>query len=74
LKQKFIADTKHWLSKGNFGFNTKFKVEIMMIMKQLANTQENKYAMEQCKKMIAGLDQERQVKVHNFIPEYHNYI
>lgn len=74
LKQKFIADTKHWLSKGNFGFNTKFKVEIMMIMKQLANTQENKYAMKLCKKMIAGLDQERQVKVDNFIPEYHNYM
>ena len=74
LKEKFVTDTKKWFDKNNFELNTKFKIEISMIMKKLANTEENKYALKLCKQTIAGLDTQRQVKVNNFIPEYHKYM
>ena len=60
--------------ENDFALNKKFKLEISMIMKSLANTEENKYALKLCRQTIADLDEERQVKVNNFIPEYHTYL
>ena len=74
LKEKFMKDTKEFLSNDNFKGNSNFKTEILMILHRLKNSNTDNNALEKLKTNIKHLDAQRGSDITKFIPDFYKYI
>jgi len=74
LKEKFINDTKEFLSNHNLKVNSNFKTEILMILHRLKNSNTDSNALIKLKTNIKQLDAQRGSDITKFIPDFYEYI
>ena len=74
LKEKFINDTKEFLSNHNLKGNSNFKTEILMILHRLKNSNTDGDALIKLKTNIKQLDAQRGSDITKFIPNFYEYI
>jgi organic radical activating enzyme len=74
LKEKFIKDVKQFIRTDNLTHNSNFKSEIMMLVLRIQKNQSNQQAINLLKSSVKSLDAQRNIKIINYIPDFHNYI
>jgi sulfatase maturation enzyme AslB (radical SAM superfamily) len=74
LKDKFIEDIRSFMDENNLIHNTNWKTEMMVIMKRINSTPADNEALDLLKDAVKKLDQQRNVKINNYIPDFNKYI
>ena len=74
LKDKFIKDVKLFIKDDNLTHNTNWKTEMGLIMKRLSSTPPNDEALNLLRGSVTKLDQQRNVKITDYIPNFYNYL
>ena len=74
LKDKFIKDVKLFIKDDNLTHNTNWKTEMGLIMKRLSSTTPNDEALNLLRGSVTKLDQQRNVKITDYIPNFYNYL
>lgn len=74
LKQKMMYDIeKFYSSKVKLDQSLKFNIEIRNIRKTLLKNNEKKY-VDELRNYLVLLDSRRNIKITNFIPDFHKYV
>jgi len=74
LKDKFIEDIRSFMDENNLVHNTNWKTEMMVIMKRINSTPADNEAIDLLKLAVKNLDQRRNVKINDYIPDFNKYI
>jgi len=74
LKDKFYKDVKQFIDTDNLTHNSNFKTEIMMLMLRIQKTKTDPQAIDLLKSSVKLLDAQRNIKITNYIPDFHKYI
>jgi pyruvate-formate lyase-activating enzyme len=73
LKQKFSNDVKEFFTHHNF-HNTKTKTELQLMIKRLSMSKENIRELDRLRTTVRQLDTQRNIKITDYIPDFHKYI
>lgn len=74
LKKLYINDVKKFYQKSAFDISTKAKTEMMLLCKNLERSQPNKKHLNKLIKTVNKLDQERLIKIQDYIPNFHQHM
>ena len=73
LKELYINDVKKFYQKSNFS-KLWAKTEMMLLCKKLERSQPNKNQLNKLIQSVNKQEQERSVKIQDFIPNFHEHI
>ncbi len=75
LKEKFSMDIKDFLNNDNLKHNSSWKTEISLLLKKIKESDVDEKALKKLKTSIELLNKQRKdIKITNYIPNFHEYI
>lgn len=74
LKEKFTNDVKKFMKGKNLTHNSHWKLETMLILKQINTASMNETSMSSLKETIIDLDHKRNKNITDYIPDIYEYI
>ena len=74
LKEKFTNDVKRFMKEKSLTHNSNWKLETMLILKQINTTSSEEETMASLKDTIIQLDNKRSKKITDYIPDIYEYI
>jgi len=74
LKDRFIKDVKLFMKNNNLKHNTAWRTEMSLIMKRIISTPANNEALNLLITNVSNLDKQRNIKITDYIPDFHKYI
>ena len=74
LKEKFTKDVRTFMRESNLTHNSNWRTEMMLIIKQINTASNDDQIIESLKETITALDQKRNKKITNYIPDIYEYL
>jgi len=74
LKEKFTKDVRTFMKESNLTHNSNWRTEMMLIIKQINTASNDDQIIESLKETITALDQKRNKKITNYIPDIYEYL
>jgi len=74
LKELFTNDTRMFMKEHNLKHNSNWKTEMLMLLKQINASLVDEDDLIALKDTVKELDQKRNKKITNYIPDFHEYI
>lgn len=74
LKQKFLKDVQGFMLKHNLTHNSNWKLEMLLLLRSINGSTVGNDAISKLKDKISQLNDERNVRITDYIPDFYNYI
>ena len=74
LKEKFINDVKKFMLEDTLKHNSKWKTEMMLLLRSIEESPVDHQAMLDLKHKVVELDAERNKSITDYIPDFHQYV